>query len=105
MKKKQDLPTDFCLTPDLIQWAKLHNYSRLSERMDWFIDYCLSSDKQYADYKAAFRNSVRGDWAKLNTKPKDYTQNIVERGKEVGLEARPGESLEQFTQRVMSARH
>lgn len=37
--------------------------------------------------------------------PRVNGQNVIELGRRYGLEAKPGESTEQFTRRVMAARH
>lgn len=102
--KPSELPSDFSLTDDLLAWGLSHGHSHLPERMEWFIDYVKASGKRYHDYRAAFRNSVRSDWAKLN-KPKTAAENVVERGKAMGLEPRPGEEMREYQQRVANARH
>ena len=99
-----DLPADFVLSEDLWQWAKMHGYSKLPERFDYFCDYARASGATYCDWKAAFRNSVRGDWAKLN-KPHTRGDTIVERGKHAGIEPKIGESLDDYTRRVINASH
>ena len=93
MKKKTTLPPDFGLTTDLRNWGIMHGHSRLQEHMDYFLDYARATDKQYADWNAAFRNAVRGDWAKLKAKPA-ARMNLDAAG------AKPGESWEQYQMRV-----
>lgn len=66
------LPPDFTLSEKTLEWCKARTIpvQELQARYDWFKDYARSSGKQYADWQAAFKNSVRGNWAKLN--PGEY---------------------------------
>lgn len=111
LKRKTDLPDNFILTDELRNWAKRRSFTRLEERMEFFIDYARSKGVQYADWSAAFRNSVRADWAKLN--PKQYQSSvhnfsedrIIEQGRALGIEARPGEEFVDLQRRIQAARH
>jgi hypothetical protein len=41
----------------------------MAERLAYFLDFCAATGKRYVDWNAAFRNSVRGNWAKLQSLP------------------------------------
>jgi hypothetical protein len=60
------LPDGFELTPETLAWCKPKmGEKELSIRYHYFVDYAKSSGKRYLDWQAAFKNSVRGDWAKV----------------------------------------
>lgn len=61
------LPVDFELSPSTLDWCQKRKIPQLElqARYDWFKDYARSSGKQYADWQAAFKNSVRGNWANI----------------------------------------
>lgn len=62
------LPANFSLTPEIESWAQEKGYSRLHERMEYFVGVAKAKGYEYADWVQAFQNSVREDWAKLNGK-------------------------------------
>lgn len=66
--RRGSLPSDFTLTEATLQWCKKRQVpaDELQARYDWFRDYARSTGKQYVDWQAAFKNSVRGNWAKIN---------------------------------------
>ena len=67
------MPDGFCVSDAVRAWAAKNKFTDLDARMEAFKDYALSNDKQCADWDAAFRQSIRGDWAHLNdpnAKPK-----------------------------------
>ena len=73
---KRPVPPGFGITPDLIEWAKTKSVSesKLAEHMENFINQSLARDYRYVDWKAAFRNAVKDNWAKIPTKrePKKF---------------------------------
>lgn len=70
-------PSDFSITEELKTWAAKNGYGRLEDRLEYFRDYIESSGKRYADWQAAFRNSIRGDWAKLNGAVAKYEGELL----------------------------
>ncbi len=65
---KTSLPDGFGISPTIRAWASENGITRLDERLQYFTGYALANGKTYADWDAAFRNSIRDDWAKLNGK-------------------------------------
>jgi len=59
------LPKDFEISESVRKWAAEHGYNRLEERLDHFKDWAISKAAKYSDWDAAFRNAIKGDWAKL----------------------------------------
>ena len=101
------LPADFALTEPLKQWARLHGYTRIEDRFEYFCDWARSRAVEYADWPAAFRNSVRGDWAHFNGpngRPiAKSEQEWLAEGRERGINPKPGESTRDFIRRVQQA--
>lgn len=63
-------PDDFVIDDSLKGWAKENKYHRLSEHLAYFQDYVRARPKKaYKDWKAAFRNAVRKNWADLPNEP------------------------------------
>lgn len=63
--KKSSLPENFGISESVRAWADEHGYDRLELRLERFIGYVTANGKQYVDWDAAFRNSIRDNWAKL----------------------------------------
>ena len=95
---------EFILTDQLIAWgnANGHSENELERQAEWFSDYLSNRKKPYKDNAAAFRNCVRSDWGKIRLQMKYNQKNGI---KEVprGLEAKPGESTEQWMARLAMA--
>jgi len=66
-RKKSEtlLPEDFEISDSVRKWAEEKGYSRLSERLEYFKNSAKAKGYKYADWDAAFRNSITGDWAKI----------------------------------------
>jgi hypothetical protein len=64
-KQKKFIPVDFKISNELRQWASKNGYFNLEEHLEWFKDYALANSKKYADWDAAFRNCIKGDWGKI----------------------------------------
>lgn len=65
---KTSLPEGFGLSEQIITWGEQHGYSEafLQLHLDHFKDVAAAKGYQYVDWDAAFRNAVKGDWAKLS---------------------------------------
>ena len=64
-KPKTPLPDGFGVSAAVADWAKSSGFDRLDEHLAYFLDYARAHDKTYADWDAAFRNAVKGNWARL----------------------------------------
>ena len=106
MKRKPstDIPANFGLSERVQNWAKLKGYDRLEEHLEYFLLKVESNGYRYASYDAALMTAIRDDWAKLRTK-KPQGNGIVNLGKSLGIEPRPGEEMFEFHRRVVNARH
>ena len=68
-----------------------------------FADLCAAKGYRYQSFDAAFRNCVRADWPRLRAAPSSAParqETLEEIARERGLEARPGESWQDFERRV-----
>lgn len=101
-----DPPADFGISPRVCQWARLRGYDQLERHLEYFMLKCEAQGYRYVNWDAAFMVAIRDDWAGLRKAVKSpQGDNMVALGKQRGIEPRPGESMEQFTRRVMAARH
>lgn len=64
---KHALPADFGISDAVREWAAGKGYTRLDEHLEAFRAKALANGYAYADWDAAFREAIRGDWAKLGT--------------------------------------
>lgn len=69
LKKEHPIPEGFAVSSEVAAWAEKNGFTRLDKHLDWFVDWALSKGKKYVDWDRAFRNAIRGDWAKLGNKP------------------------------------
>ena len=106
MKKKSDLPPDFTVSKRVENWAKLHNYTQLDEHLEHFILTCQAHGYQYVNHDSAFMCAVRSDWAGLRkVKRVNGHSTTLEAGMALGIDPRPGESMQDYERRVANARH
>lgn len=73
--EKRSLPNDFSVSESVRSWAEKNGYSQLDRHLDNFKDACLAKGYKYADWDAAFRNAIKGNWAKV--KPNDADSNDI----------------------------
>jgi uncharacterized protein YdaU (DUF1376 family) len=64
-RTKTRLPDGFAVSPQLREWAQEHGFSNLEGHLAYFRDWAKGSGTLKTDWDAAFRNAVRGNWAKL----------------------------------------
>lgn len=72
--KRSGIPEGFGISDSTRTWARSLGYEPFLEaHLDYFRDYAASSGKTYADWDAAFRNCVKGDWGgvRKNFKPSE----------------------------------
>ena len=106
MKRKTSLPPDFTISHRVKVWSQLRGYDRLEEHLEYFILKCEACGYQYVNWDSAIMTAIRDDWAKLRVKPRPtYSQNVIERGKQAGIEPKVGESMQEYERRLRDARH
>lgn len=67
--KRSGIPEGFAITEPTREWARSNGYEPyLEAHLDYFRDYAASSGKTYADWDAAFRNCIKGDWGDVRKK-------------------------------------
>lgn len=62
---KIGLPEDFCISESIKAWASKNGYSQLDKHFEYFVDSAKSNGYMYADWDAAFRKAISGNWAKV----------------------------------------
>ena len=68
-KRETSIPENFVASESVIEWALKNGYDQLDKHLENFKDSCLAKGYKYADWDAAFRNAIKGNWAKLERKP------------------------------------
>ena len=64
--KKASMPSDFAISTNVREWANKSGYGLLEARLEHFRNWATAKGATYADWDAAFRNAIAGDWANLN---------------------------------------
>jgi len=64
--KKAPMPSDFTISTNVREWANKSGYGLLEARLEHFRNWATAKGSVYADWDAAFRNAIAGDWANLN---------------------------------------
>lgn len=64
--KKASMPSDFAISTNVREWANKSGYGLLEARLEHFRNWATAKGAMYADWDAAFRNAIAGDWANLN---------------------------------------
>ena len=64
--KKASMPSDFAISTNVRDWANKSGYGLLDARLEHFRNWATAKGATYADWDAAFRNAIAGDWAGLN---------------------------------------
>lgn len=76
-KRETTIPEDFSISDSVREWADKNGYHSLDAHLSSFIDSCLAKGYKYKDWDAAFRNAIKGNWAKIPS-PK-APDNFMER--------------------------
>jgi uncharacterized protein YdaU (DUF1376 family) len=63
--RKTSISGDFCITPELREWAARKGIGNLDDHLEPFIATCKANGYKYADWHCAFQKAVTGDWAKI----------------------------------------
>lgn len=77
-KKTTLIPEDFAITTAVRTWAKEKGYGGLEKRLEHFKDLAIAKGYKNVNWDAAFKNAIRGDWAKLSEKKPDEKFNPLE---------------------------
>jgi len=62
---KTGLPEDFCISDSIKAWATKNGHTQLEKHFEYFVDAAKSNGYTYADWDAAFRKAISGNWAKV----------------------------------------
>lgn len=75
---KRLIPTDWQPAQTTLAWCHANGYDAESH-LEFFRDYCESTEAKYANFDAAFRNCCRSDWGgvRKNAKPKPVAHQVV----------------------------
>ena len=103
----------FSISDSIKEWAKKNGHTQLEKHFEYFVDAAKSNGYVYADWDAAFRKAISANWAKVGqsittqdkpTVPWHQTMaGVMAKGKELGIEAKPGETEGQYRERLMRA--
>lgn len=108
------LPDGFSVSDRVRAWAEKRGFDRLDEHLEAFRFTAQKHAYAYADWDAALMEAIREDWAQLRAAPRaggakvtDLWQTspagIERKGRELGLEARPGETSASYRDRIIAA--
>jgi len=79
--RKTPLPTDFGISDAVRKWALERGYDRLEDRLEAFIIAVKAKGYTYIDWDAAFKKSIRDDWARLSQPPNKPQQAFMDTSK------------------------
>jgi len=65
-KGKTEIPENFSLTPELLEWGVKEGHKFLKRRMEVFIEKCKIHAYRVADWDLYFKRSVRDDWGNVS---------------------------------------
>lgn len=75
-KRETAIPENFSISDSVREWAGKNGYHSLEEHLSNFVDACLAKGYKYSNWDAAFRNAIKGNWAKIeNHKLSPVEQN------------------------------
>lgn len=79
-------PEGFVIDDSLREWAKGKGFGRLEEHLEAFRAKCLKVGRTYVDWRAAFQEAVREDWAGLRGKNGNHAAGAPASGWKAGGE-------------------
>lgn len=108
---KRPLPEGFGISERVLQWATEKGHTQLPQRLEHFVGKAKANGYAYVDWDEAFMSAIRDDWAGLNaprgngmSKPQAawwLSEATTEaKGRELGISAKPGESMQQYVGRI-----
>lgn len=69
-KPETPIPENFAISDSVRQWAGENGFDRLEQHLSHFVDTAKAKGYKYRDWDAAFRNAIKGNWAKLKEQQK-----------------------------------
>lgn len=69
--RRRAIPDDFKISDEVRAWATANGYDQLEASFAYFADYAKSNEKLYADWDAALRNCIKGDWGEARKKARE----------------------------------
>ncbi|MDR6389190.1 hypothetical protein [Paraburkholderia phenoliruptrix] len=75
--RKTAMPEDFSVSDRVESWAVENGYEFLDEHLASFRRKVAANGYKYVDWDSAFMEAIRGDWAKINGRPKGNTPGLV----------------------------
>lgn len=107
---KKLIPENWQPTPSTLAWCHANKYDA-ELHLEFFRDYCESTEAKYASFDAAFRNCCRSDWGNVRKNATQKTavawwtsdEATIEYGNKRGLPPRRGESIFDYRARLRGA--
>ena len=59
---RRPMPDGFGISDAVREWAKAEGHDHIEASLAYLRDYATANAKQYADWDAALRNCIKGDW-------------------------------------------
>lgn len=106
------MPENFSISDRVRQWAKKNGSEPfLDLHFEHFVGHCRANRSIYLDWDEALMNCIRADWGGVRRNAQRGTgasgvswwsteEGICAKGKELGMDARPGESWSSFKGRI-----
>ena len=69
--RRLTLPPDFKISDAVREWAAAGSFDQIEASFAYFCDYAKANGKIYADWDAALRNCIKGDWGDARKKARD----------------------------------
>ena len=69
--RRLTLPPDFAISESVREWARTGGYDQIEASFTHFCDYAKANGRIYADWDAALRNCIKGDWGDARKKARD----------------------------------
>lgn len=73
--RRTPVPESFGISDRVRAWAAEKGHDRLEVHLEAFKAKCRAHGYTYVDHDAAFMEAIRGDWAKVNAKAAEGTQD------------------------------
>ena len=75
--RKTPIPDEFSISEEVLEWALANNHMNLDRHFSHFVDACKAKGYQYIDWDAAFKNAIKGNWAKVDTSRKAFDPTVL----------------------------
>lgn len=67
--KLTHLPAGFAISDQVRAWSAEKGFTDLDLRLEAFVGYAKANGARYCNWDEALKNSIRGNWAKIESKP------------------------------------